>query len=437
MEAQRIRKNPAKKGRRALVAILLLILLTGAGTGGYFAYTYRSDIAVSPDFESLPERVTHEPISCQDIAQGAVGTVSLGVLSTCGEQTPFPLASMTKVLTALVVVHDFSDPLDTKISLDTDDVALYSRELERNGSNIKVEVPGEYTVQQMLEGMVVASSNNFADSLVTHLYGDLESYLARARAFLAENGLSAVEVGGDASGFDPQNKASAKDMFQIGVLAMKSPATKQIVALKTVELPVYTLRGTFTETEKSTTYMHFSNPDAYLGVKSGTNDEAGRNLTFAAPFTPPSLSGGSAEVTTEEASEDGNPKDDALADEDVLVGVMMGGDDDYNYHQVLDYRASVEEFAKPIQVLTSGVHLGVAKVKTLFGELSFTITAAEDFEASLPKETELSYELETWQVERDRYAGKLHIFANTLHQPGQDAREEIASIPCSVSQNPA
>ena len=404
--------NQAKQARRRIfICVLAVILLSSVSIAGIYAYTWRSAIAVKDDFTALKFTYENEPISCSDIIQGALGTVKEGLISTCGEQNAYPLASMTKVLTALVVVNDFGDKLEGKIALDAQDLAFFKRELERNGSNIRVSGQGEYTIKQMLDGMIVASSNNFADSIVTHLYGSLDSYFEHARAFLAEHMLSSVQVGGDASGFDPANRASAKDMLQLGILAMKAPAVRQIVALQEVTLPVFTQTGELQETEKSTTYMHFDDPDAYLGVKSGTSDDAGKNLTFAAPF-----------------SATGNTGED-LANDDVLVGVLMGGNDIYNYHNVQDWQGYAQQLGTPISLFKSGQTVAQAQAKTLFGELNYSVVTLEDFDTSSITNAHFEYTLDVQsEEERDKYSATLHIFKML----DDGTRSEIGGVKCDV-----
>ena len=73
-----------------------------------------------------------------DYGRGAVGAVGFeGVLAASGDQSAFPMASITKVVTALVVLE--AKPLEAgeqgpDIEFTADDVEVYNQVLAQNGS---------------------------------------------------------------------------------------------------------------------------------------------------------------------------------------------------------------------------------------------------------------------------------------------------------------
>ena len=110
--------------------------------------------------------------------QGAVAVPSVGVAAGSPGQKPVPVASLTKLMTAYVVLHDH--PL-TGASTGPDvpvteaDIADYDADTNNDDSNALV-APGEViTERQLLNGMLVHSADNYADMLASWDAGSIAS----------------------------------------------------------------------------------------------------------------------------------------------------------------------------------------------------------------------------------------------------------------------
>jgi D-alanyl-D-alanine carboxypeptidase (penicillin-binding protein 5/6) len=231
-------------------------------------------------------------------AIGAVGYP--GVLAQSGATTPLPMASITKVITALVVLdaHPLglgeSGPTATMTAADVD---LYRSYLAQNGTVSTVSTGMTFTERQLLELTLVKSANNYAASMARWAFGSHDGFLAAARAWLAENGLDEIVIN-EPTGLDRSNVAPVDQLVELGRLALAHPVIAEIVAKTATDVPPL---GLLPNTNQ---LLGLSGVD---GIKTGTLDDFGANLLFSADYTV-----GSSTVT--------------------VIGVVVGGPD----HDVID-----------------------------------------------------------------------------------------------------
>jgi len=285
-------------------------------------------------------------------AVGAIGYP--GVLATSGTDQPLPLASITKIVTALVTLE--AKPLGVQeagpdIAFTTADVALYNDYLRRYGSVKPVRSGLVLSYRQVLELTVVASANNYAHSLVNWAFGSEEAFLPVANSWLAEHGLTSTVLT-DSTGMNPENVGTASDLIELGKLALADPLVSVLVSTKTVSIPSV---GDIKNTNK------LLGDAGVRGIKTGTLDEA--NLLFAA--------------------------DQEVGDETVtVIGVMLGAKD----HTVIDadvlaLLASVKPGFQQIVLTAAGQRYG--SYSSLWGDTS-DLVAAKDASVVVWADTPIS-----------------------------------------------
>lgn len=259
-----------RKGRkRILISVIVLILvIAGYSTFSLLRTQNITDPPVSAS--QLLTKPTISEVSWPTAGSSAVGLLGSNSIETHGPQLSRPTASVAKLITALVVLK--AKPLQVGqqgplISLSPSDVAIYDKYVAEQGSVVPVaagEVISEY---QMLEGMLLPSANNMADSLAIWAYGSLPAYSQAANSFLVSQGLTATHVGVDASGYDPSTTASAYDLVQLGELALQNPVIAQIVSLPSVTgIPL-------TTTVENVNSLLDTN--GVIGIKTGNTTQAG------------------------------------------------------------------------------------------------------------------------------------------------------------------
>lgn len=228
--------------------------------------------AVLPSVNQQALKVQAPAGSLQWPAQGqsAVAIVGSPILETHGKQQPVPIASTAKLITALVVLQVkplASGEQGPTLTLTQDDVALYNSYHAQDGSLVRVESGEKISEYQVLQTLMLPSSNNMADSLAIWAFGSLKNYQRAAKQYLDDHGLVETHVGKDASGFDPSTTSTAEDLARIGELVMEEPVLSQMVGQSTASgIPVV---GTI----KNVNQLLGTN--GIIGIKTGNTDQAG------------------------------------------------------------------------------------------------------------------------------------------------------------------
>ena len=189
--------------------------------------------------------------------------------------TPIATASLAKMITVQVVLDKY--PLKAgesgpTITMTNDDESRYWWAVNNGGSNARVVAGEQITERQLLEGILLVSANNMADSLAIWAFGSIDSYHQAARQWLDKNNLVSTIVGGDASGFSSETKSTPTDLCKIMLLATKQPALVEILSANTATLPTG-------EVLQSTNRLLGQN--GIFAGKTGYTDEAGRGLMVA------------------------------------------------------------------------------------------------------------------------------------------------------------
>ncbi|MGV8885162.1 MAG: D-alanyl-D-alanine carboxypeptidase family protein [Microbacteriaceae bacterium] len=209
-------------------------------------------------------------------AVGAVGYP--GVLASSGTAKPVSIASITKIITVLVVLD--SKPLTPgeagpKIAITSADVALWNKQVAQNGSVAPVRAGITLTQTDLVDLVLIKSANNYAETLVNWAFGSEQAYLPIARAWLKKQQLTHTSLA-DSTGFAPGNRSTSADLVELGKLALANPVVSAIVATKSQTV-------SFIGPIKNTNKLLGSK--GVRGIKTGTTDDAGACLLFAADYT--------------------------------------------------------------------------------------------------------------------------------------------------------
>jgi len=172
--------------------------------------------------------------------EAAVAVDGVGVLGASPRQSPLPIASLTKLMTALVVLRDH--PLrpgqrGPVLVITTADRAVYLAERAANDSTLAVRAGERISEHQLLEGLLIPSGDNAAGILARWDAGSLAAFVARMNATAATFGLRRTRYG-DASGLAPSSASSAVDQTHLAEVALRNPVVRGIVRLAHVRLPV-------------------------------------------------------------------------------------------------------------------------------------------------------------------------------------------------------
>ncbi len=285
MEVTRARYNINQQhkrggGKKKLIIAFLLCLLVLSG-GGYTAAAFSkplSPLEIGPlALATVESEAVVLPWPVQ--GQAAIGSLDEGVLAKSSEtEQAKPIASITKIITALAVLQ--KAPLDEDeqgqvYTITAEDAALYSAYLAKNGTVLSVRVGQTISQHHALQALLLVSANNVADLLVQRHFGSMEAYVAYANEMVQGFGLTNTIID-DASGFSAQTISTPSDLVIIGQKALSNPVLAAIVAQREAFIPGV---GLLTNTNRLLT------SEDVIGLKTGTTDEAGYCLLFAAKHT--------------------------------------------------------------------------------------------------------------------------------------------------------
>lgn len=177
-----------------------------------------------------------------------------------------PMASTTKIMTALVVLDRAG--LGDRITVPAAAAAI-------EGSSGDLVTGETLTVRDLLTALLVPSGNDAAVALAEGVGGSQAGFVAMMNAKARELGLTETHYS-NPHGLDaPGHHSSVSDMVRLGATAMADPVFRSIVASRRARLPGPFGRGTrFYESENELLDI---DPDAD-GIKTGMTDGAGYAL---------------------------------------------------------------------------------------------------------------------------------------------------------------
>ena len=202
---------------------------------------------------------------------GAVGYP--GVLGSAGASTALPIASITKVVTALVVLdaHPIAEGTEgATLTFDDQDLQYYDDQLAVDGTRQPVTPGTSLSQRDVIELMLMASANNYALSIARWAFGSTEAFAPAASAWLAEHGLTSTAIL-EPTGLSPANVSSVADLVELGKLALADPLVSQVVATGVVDIPG------IGPVENRNDLLGVNGVD---GINTGTLDEEGSFLMF-------------------------------------------------------------------------------------------------------------------------------------------------------------
>lgn len=208
----------------------------------------------------------------------AIGAVGIdGVLAKHGPQSPREMASITKIVTTLVVLQ--AKPLSAgdqgpTITFTQRDVDILSQVVADNGSWEPVQVGWKVSERAAIETMLIPSANNYAESLAIWAYGSVPRFLVAARAYLKAHDLHDTTLV-DTNGLSADDVSTPSDLVALGEIAIADPVIATAVKKATAVEPNV---GELTNTNM------LLGQDGIDGLKTGTYP-TGANLLFTAKVT--------------------------------------------------------------------------------------------------------------------------------------------------------
>jgi D-alanyl-D-alanine carboxypeptidase len=183
-----------------------------------------------------------------------------------------PIASLTKMMTALLVVER-SQP--------DDKVRVTKEALAYKGSGIGVLPKGKRVkLETMLNGLLLPSGNDAAIALAQRMSGTVANFVARMNERARDLGLECTRFSSPDGFVDAGNHSCAIDLAAMARAVLDQPRLARIVKRRRALLP-FPIKGGRLYLFNNNPLLRTGYPGA-IGIKTGYTDAAGRCLVAAA-----------------------------------------------------------------------------------------------------------------------------------------------------------
>jgi serine-type D-Ala-D-Ala endopeptidase (penicillin-binding protein 7) len=225
-------------------------------------------------------RAADAPTVLLDVSKLKLASSSVLVLdATAGDpiyakaaDTVTPIASVTKLMTAMVVI-DVAQPLDETVPIEIADLDLL------RGSHSRLRLGMELPRREMLRLALMSSENRAASSLARHYPGGFEACIAAMNKKAAELGMAHTHFS-DATGLSSENVSTANEV----ALMVKAAAAYPMIRDAT------TTSSHYVEVQPTGALLGFNNTNSLVRggewdiqvSKTGFIREAGKCLVMLA-----------------------------------------------------------------------------------------------------------------------------------------------------------
>ncbi len=276
-----------RRRRRGLIIAAICVVVLLAATGGYIGWALTAPMnppAVTTRTPAAPAVETAAlgapPVAASAIsvtgADAYLGAAASGIWGSSGTGEALPIASITKIITALVILDavplaSADDPGPT-ITFTKADHDLYDRYYVQGATIAPMPTGTSMSLHDALAAMLIPSASNYAEALSSHIFGSQNAFLGATRDWLAAHGLTGTTIT-EPTGISPRNTSTPTDLLVVAKLAAAHPAIAQIVATPSISLPgagqLYNTNGLL-------------GTSGVTGLKTGTLGEGTYSLLYTA-----------------------------------------------------------------------------------------------------------------------------------------------------------
>ncbi len=200
------------------------------------------------------------PAAADGVAEIAMELESGAILHSKNIDAKLPMASTTKIMTALIIAEDCD--LNEVITVPEKAVGV-------EGSSIYLKREEQISVKDLLYGLMLRSGNDAACALAIHHSGSVEKFVEKMNERAKEIGATDTNFKNPSGLPDNEHYTTAKDLCNIARCAMNNKIFKEVVSTRNY----------------SGDFRHYINKNKLLssldgsnGIKTGYTQKAGRCL---------------------------------------------------------------------------------------------------------------------------------------------------------------
>ncbi|WP_151637166.1 D-alanyl-D-alanine endopeptidase [Noviherbaspirillum aerium] len=162
--------------------------------------------------------LTQDPLSLKSNAAVVIDQMTSQVLFEKNASVPLPIASLTKLMTAMIVVEARQN-MDEVLEVTTDDI-----DREKNSTS-RLRVGSHMSRANMLHIALMSSENRAASALGRNYPGGLPAFVAAMNTKAKALGMNDTRYV-DSTGLSSHNVASARDLAKLVVAAYQYPVIR-------------------------------------------------------------------------------------------------------------------------------------------------------------------------------------------------------------------
>lgn len=242
-----------KKLRHFYTAILLFLQ--------FFIAT--SFLYIKVPMASRAQSATLSSAGAMTVIEGSTGRV----LYSHNQDQRLPMASTTKILTAIVAIESEMD-LDQKHQIDNRAVGI-------EGSSIYLRAGEHLSLRELLYGLMLRSGNDSAVAIAIIVSGSVEKFVDKMNGLCKKLSLKNTNIVTVNGLHDNNHYTSSYDLAKITAYALNNPVFAQIVSTKFKTIDNELAKGTKLRYLKNKNKL-LSMVDGADGVKTGYTKKAGR-----------------------------------------------------------------------------------------------------------------------------------------------------------------
>jgi len=187
--------------------------------------------------------------------------------------TPRPIASLTKVMTALLTLE--RTDLDDVVTVDA--AAVYEERDYGAGSTIGLRAGERLTVRQLLEALLLGSANDAAEALAIHVSGSVDAFVRDMNRRAGDLRMRRTEFHSP-HGLDDRGRSTPRDLVRLVRAANATPGFTAITGKRFAEIPSPSGRPRRIQNRNAMLWLY---PGAF-GTKTGFTAAAGPTLIASA-----------------------------------------------------------------------------------------------------------------------------------------------------------
>ncbi len=218
-----------------------------------------------PSVLATPTDPTREPTI--DASAALLADADTGqILYAKHARTPRPIASITKLVTALLVRTAL--PLDRVLRVDPR--AVFERDDFGSSSTLGLQAGERIEVRDLLYAMLLGSANDAAVELAIAVDGSEEAFVRHMNTFVRSLGMTQTHLA-SASGLDDDGRSTSHDLLTLTRAVQADQTLRSIVATRFHRIPAP--KGPDRVVQNRDALLWLS--DAATGMKTGTTQGAG------------------------------------------------------------------------------------------------------------------------------------------------------------------